>query len=152
MPFDVNTLSRPTVVEVVSPWCHECRAMEPSIKAVAGEYQQVVDLVTIDIASDPETARELGVKGTPTIIGFAGTEETFRHTGQLSLPQLEDLFGSLSRREKPTLRGGTDLVVRLGTGTILIALGLATGPSWILVAVGGAVLAFGLAPLLKWRG
>jgi thiol-disulfide isomerase/thioredoxin len=124
--------------------------MDPGLEQAAEEYRSSVDLVRIDISTGLHTAETLGAKGTPTLIGLAAGREVFRHTGRLRLQELEQLFSALADEKTPTPRSRTDLIVRLGAGTVLTILGLVTGPSWALVIVGGAVMAFGLAPLLKW--
>jgi hypothetical protein len=124
--------------------------MQPAIDSVAATYKADVDLVTIDISIDPDAARSLGVKGTPTLIGIQNGEEVFRHTGRLTRVDLEHLFSALARDESPR-RINSDLVLRLGAGAVLMVLGVAAGPVCPLVGVGGVIFALGLLPLLKWR-
>ena len=124
--------------------------MDPSLEQAAATYGASVALVRVDVSVDPDTVETLGVKGTPTLIGLADGEEVFRHTGRLRLEELENLFAALSDGKTPRAHSRTDLVIRVSAGAALTTIGLVTGPSWTMVIIGGAVLAFGLAPLLKW--
>ena len=148
--MDLTSLIRPTVIEIWAPGCGDCRAMQPHIDAVAEKYRSSVDLVMIDASTDPETVRALGVWGTPTLIGVSAGKQVFRHTGRRAAPELENLFLSLANGTAPSRVTRSDLLARTLGGMVLIGLGLSTGPIWPLVGVGGVVLLWGLAPLLKW--
>jgi hypothetical protein len=124
--------------------------MEPDLSQTAAKHQMSVELIRLDISTKPDAAQALGVRGTPTLIGLADGEEIFRHTGRLRLPELENLFSSLSGGDAPRARSRTDLVIRVSAGAALTTIGLVTGPSWPLVIIGFGVLGFGFAPLLKW--
>jgi len=148
--LDLTSLKRPTVIEIWAPGCGDCRAMQPHLNAVAERYRLSVDLMMIDASAHPETVRALGVWGTPTLIGVSAGRQVFRHTGRRAPAELEDLFLSLANGTAPSRVTRSDLVARTLGGTVLIGVGLSTGPIWPLVAVGGLVLLWGLAPLLKW--
>ena len=60
----------PTVVEFRTPRCPACAAMEPHLQAVADRHAARVDFIQIDASSDTQVAADLGVKGTPTLVGF----------------------------------------------------------------------------------
>lgn len=137
----------PTLVEVTAPWCAECRAMRPTIEAVASRHPEVAFRL-IDASTEPDTVTALGVKGTPTVIGYSNGEEVFRSTGRRSSAELESMFEAVAANEARIPVVGTgDLVLRVGAGAALIILGLISGPVWPLVGVGMVVGLFGLLPL-----
>lgn len=145
-----ESILRPTVVEVTAPWCGECRAMKPTIEAVADRHPNV-DFKVIDASTDAETVKALGVKGTPTLIGYTDGEEIFRSTGRRTRTQLEAMFKSVTGAEPVPAVGKSDLYLRVGTGVALIALGLLSGPAWPLVGIGAIVGLFGFLPMRKHR-
>lgn len=123
--------------------------MQPDLDATAAEFSDRVDRVTVNAAEEIETMRELGVMGTPTLIGFREGGEVFRFTGRRSRSELQELFAAVSTGANPSEMGHRDLVFRLGVGSTLTGLGLLSGPAWPLVIIGGAVVALGA---LSWLG
>ena len=70
---------RPVVVDIWGPWCAPCRLIEPALRELEQEYQGRVDLVRLNADEDPESARDRGVIGIPTLIAVsAGGEEIAR--------------------------------------------------------------------------
>ncbi len=142
---------KPTVVEVTAPWCGECRAMGPVIETVAISHP-AVDFRVIDVSADPDAAAALGVKGTPTLIGYANGEELFRSTGRRTRAELESMFRSVAGDGTAPVVGRGDVLLRGGTGVALIVLGLVAGPAWPLVGIGIAVGLFGFLPMWNfWK-
>ena len=133
---------KPTVIEVTAPWCGDCRAMEPTIETVAGRHPEV-DFKVINASTDPEAVKALGVKGTPTVIGYTNGEEVFRTTGRRTGSQLEAMFTSVTGNGPFPSVGRGDLYLRVGAGAALVALGLFSGPAWPLVGIGAIVSMFG---------
>jgi thioredoxin-like negative regulator of GroEL len=141
----------PTVVEVRTPWCHACAAMEPHLREVAAKHDGEVELVRIDASDDPDAASALGIRGTPTLIGYRNGEEVFRSVGRLTAHELDQLFTSVGRGSAPPRLGMQSVVIRVGAGVALMAVGLASGPVMPLVAIGAVATAFGFFTWLRIR-
>jgi thioredoxin 1 len=60
------------IVDFTAPWCAPCRAIAPALEELAAESG--VDLVSLDVDENPETAARFGVLSLPTVILFAGGE------------------------------------------------------------------------------
>ena len=129
----------PTLVEIWAPWCSECRAMKPDVESAATRHAGEVTTVLIDAGVQPERARALKVRGTPTLIGFRDGEEVFRVTGRQSRGELEALYRSLISDGVPPTVGSVDRRLRSIAAIALTGLGLATGPSWPLVGAGAGI-------------
>jgi thiol-disulfide isomerase/thioredoxin len=132
----------PTILEVWAPWCAECKAMQPSVDSIAAEYPEV-DLVMVNAAERRDDAAGLGVRGTPTLIGYSGGRELFRETGRRTSVELQLLFESVASGSVSPAVSRVDVALRFGAGAVLAALGLASGPSWILVVAGVSAGLFG---------
>ena len=155
MPAGAHTDAETTVprlVEVWAPWCSVCKAMEDDLLAVADRFDGSVKLERVNAADQPDVVDQLGVMGTPTLIGFSGGAEVYRSTGRASPLELEAVFEALGRGAPlPSGARSSDLVLRFGSGGVLVALGLATGPSVPLVLVGVGVLSMAAIPYLRRR-
>lgn len=144
MPTQLPTdPSRPTIVEAWSPSCVACRAMQPDLEAVARD-QPEVEVVRVDVVANPSWARERGVLGTPTLIGFRDGAEVFRHTGRRDRAELRSLFAAVQGEVDTPRVGRFDRILRVAAGLVLTVLGAVSGPTWPLVAVGIVVLAVGV--------
>jgi thiol-disulfide isomerase/thioredoxin len=132
----------PTIIEVWAPSCAECKAMQPSVDSIAAEYPEV-DLVMLNAAERRDDAAGLGVRGTPTLIGYSAGRELFRETGRRTTAELQLLFESVASGSVSPAVGRVDVALRFGAGAVLAALGLASGPSWILVIAGVSAGVFG---------
>lgn len=134
----------PTVVEIWSPACVECRAMQSDLDAVATQYSDRVGLELVNAFDELETVQRLGVRGTPTLIGVRANEEVFRLVGRRTRSELEALFEAIAEGEKAPAVGQEEMLLRLGAGVSLVAAGSLSGPAWALVAIGVAILTFGV--------
>ena len=72
--FDQEVLrsERPVIVDFTAPWCGPCRAIAPALEELARESE--IDLVSIDVDENPETAARFAVLSLPTVILFTGGE------------------------------------------------------------------------------
>ena len=122
--------------------------MKPLIRDVVGSRKDI-DLEWLDASVETDRARSLGIRATPTLIGYVSDREVVRIVGRRSARELEEMVSSLHGGGRPG-RGAsrTDTILRTGTGIVLTAVGMLSGPAWPLAAVGAAITGYGLA---GWR-
>lgn len=87
---EVTGSSAVVLVEFVTEWCGACRRMAPILESVAAETDAAV--VTVDVASNLETAIEYGAQGTPTFVLFVDGRPTKRLRGARTEETLLDLI------------------------------------------------------------
>ncbi len=131
----------PTVLYVWAPWCAPCRGMSPQIDRLRGLYEGRVRVRKLNADEHPAEVRALRVFGIPTVIVLRDGQPVARKTGALSGPALEAVFSSAERGETVQAHGLrlSDRLVRGLAGLALGVIGWSAGPSWILVALAGAI-------------
>ncbi|MCF6526101.1 thiol reductase thioredoxin [Streptomyces sp. JJ36] len=85
----------PLLVKFTASWCGSCRQLGPVLSAVAAEEEGRLEVVEIDVDSNPETAVAYGVLAMPTLMLFVGGEPVKSMVGARSkrrlLQELEDV-------------------------------------------------------------
>jgi len=75
---------KPTLVDFWAAWCGPCRAIAPSVEAVAEQFGEKANIMKMDVDVNILTPQKYGVKGIPTLILFKGGEEADRVVGSVS--------------------------------------------------------------------
>lgn len=96
---------RPVVVDLWAPWCGPCRAIAPSLKKLAAEYDGRVDLWKVNVDDEPDVARGLRVMGIPTLLVFREGKQVARVMGAQPLEGLRGLFEA-GLQELPVVAAG----------------------------------------------
>lgn len=93
--FDGTVLKsdKPVLVDLWAEWCQPCRAMEPTIEAVAKEFEGKVTVAKLNVDENPELAQQLDVMSIPTMMVFKNGQPVNRLVG---LSTKERLTGAIS--------------------------------------------------------
>src|SRR5579862_9188724 len=72
--FDQEVLNSdvPVLVDFWAPWCGPCKAMTPTVDALATEYAGKVKIGKMNTDENPATAMRYQVRGIPTLLLFKG--------------------------------------------------------------------------------
>jgi thioredoxin 1 len=76
-----------------APWCHPCKAMTPIIEEVVSTFG-AINVVNINIDSDPDKAVEYNVRTIPTILLLKNGEIIDRLVGTRPADQLKTFLSS----------------------------------------------------------
>ncbi len=57
----------PVLVDFYATWCPPCRALAPTLEAIAGEYAGRAKVVKVDVDEAPELAEAFRVESVPTL-------------------------------------------------------------------------------------
>jgi thioredoxin 1 len=78
----------PVLVDFWAEWCAPCRALAPTVEALAEKHAKSARVVKLNVDNSPALARRYGVRGIPTLILFKDGEERERVIGVASEPQI----------------------------------------------------------------
>ena len=81
--FDKEVLqaSVPVLVDFWAPWCGPCRAVAPTVDAIAQEYAGKLKVVKLNTDESGEVAMKYGVISIPTLMVFKGGQMVERVLG-----------------------------------------------------------------------
>ena len=74
----VTQASLPVIVEFSAGWCSVCKAMQPTMDAIAASYQGRLQIVKVDADQSENLVDKFGIASLPTLIFFKNGEETGR--------------------------------------------------------------------------
>jgi thioredoxin 1 len=81
---DVLKADRPVLVDFWAVWCAPCRALAPTVEAVAEKYASNARVVKLNVDDNPSVSQRYGIKGIPTLILFKNGKEEERVVGATS--------------------------------------------------------------------
>ncbi len=81
--FDAEVLKSgtPVLVDFWAPWCGPCRAVAPTVDAIATEFAGKLKVVKLNTDESGEVAMKYGVTSIPTLMVFKGGEVVERVLG-----------------------------------------------------------------------
>jgi thioredoxin 1 len=83
------------VVDFFAEWCGPCKMLSPILESLAPEFEGKLEIVKIDIDSEPELAQKYGVSSIPTIVALKEGSEVDRMVGFQSKDSLSAKFSAL---------------------------------------------------------
>lgn len=77
------------IVDFFAEWCGPCQTLLPVLEDVAKENEDRVDIVKINVDSQPELAMRYGVRNIPTLLFFQNQKLLDRAVGVQTKDYLE---------------------------------------------------------------
>jgi thioredoxin 1 len=92
---DVLQSDKPVLVDFWADWCSPCRALAPTVEAVAEKYATSARVVKLNVDHNPAVSQQYGIKGIPTLIVFNGGKEEERVVGATSKEAISKMIDKL---------------------------------------------------------
>jgi thioredoxin 1 len=83
------------IVEMWAPWCGPCRMLKPVFERVAQNNSTDVQMYTLNIDENRDTAVKYGVRSIPTIKVFDGGEVKETRVGVIAEQSIKELVSNL---------------------------------------------------------
>jgi thioredoxin 1 len=65
---EVIKSNTPVLIDFWAAWCAPCRALAPTIDAIADEYQGRVKVGKLDVDTNAATSAKFNIRGIPTLL------------------------------------------------------------------------------------
>jgi thioredoxin 1 len=92
--FDTSVIkaATPVLVDFWAEWCGPCRAMEPTINAVASDYAGKVAVGKLNVDDNPAVTMRYMVRGIPTVMLFKGGQIVDQVVGSVDKGVLKQMI------------------------------------------------------------
>jgi thioredoxin 1 len=94
--FDQEVLNSevPVLVDFWAPWCGPCRAMAPTVDALATEYAGRIKVGKMNTDENPSTPMRYGIRGIPTLLLFKGGQVVEQKVGAAPKPDVVKMIAA----------------------------------------------------------
>ena len=92
---DVLKASQPVLLDFWEEWCGPCKAIAPTLDALAQELQGKVVVAKINIDENPATPNRYRVQGIPTLMLFKNGQVAATKVGSMPKQKLHEWVNSV---------------------------------------------------------
>lgn len=89
---DVISGEELVVVDFWATWCGPCKAMAPTIDALATDYADTVKVGKLNVDENPNTSAEYGIRSIPTTLFIKNGEVVDKLVGNQPKPKFVEII------------------------------------------------------------
>lgn len=92
---------KPCFIDFYATWCGPCKALAPTVEALAKEYDGKIDVYKVDVDKERELAAVFGVRSIPTLLFIPMADQPQVIQGAYPKDALVELIDVLLLGQKP---------------------------------------------------
>jgi len=85
----------PVLVDFSAVWCGPCKAIAPTVEALADEYSGRIKVGKMDIDNNPDTPVKYHVRAVPTLILFKAGQPVDQVMGAVNKRRIQGMFDAV---------------------------------------------------------
>ena len=90
---EVERADRPVLIDFYAAWCGPCKALAPTVEALAAQYGGTCKFCKIDVDVEPLLAQRFRIMSVPTLVLLNGGRVETQLSGVRSAEEIVRHFG-----------------------------------------------------------